>query len=80
MRKMQVNLSVGLFDLKTPAFAQDVWGHYYKHYRYARIPETATAVAPEATPVPQRSCHLVHATFHPYCPPDCQWTTACGPS
>jgi hypothetical protein len=79
MRKMQVTLAAVLFALATPAFAQSVDGHYYKHHRYPRIPETATAAVPVATLVPQSSCHIVHATVNPYCPPDCQWTTACGP-
>jgi hypothetical protein len=79
MRKMQVTLAAVLFALATPAFAQSVDGHHYKHHRYSRIPEAATAAVPEATPVPQSSCHIVQATLNPYCPPDCQWTTACGP-
>jgi hypothetical protein len=79
MKKMQVTLAAVLFALATPAFAQSADGHYYKHHRYSHIPETATAAVPEATLVPQSSCHIVHATVNPYCPPDCQWTTACGP-
>lgn len=79
MRKIKITLIAGLFALATPVLAQSADGHYYKHHRYARIPNTAIAAAPEATPVPQSSCRLVHATLNPYCPPDCQWTTACGP-
>jgi len=80
MRKMQVTLAVVLFALTTPVFAQSADGHYYKHHRTPRIPEVATAAVPEeATPVPQSSCRIVPATLNPYCPPDCQWTTACGP-
>jgi hypothetical protein len=79
MRKMQVTLAAVLFALVTPAFAQSVDGHYYKHHRHARIPDVATASVPEATPVPQSSCHIAPAQLNPYCPPDCQWTTACGP-
>jgi hypothetical protein len=79
MKKMQVTLAAVLFALATPAFAQSADGHYYKHHRYSHIPEAAMAAVPEATPVQQSSCRLVHATLNPYCPPDCQWTTACGP-
>jgi hypothetical protein len=83
MRKMQVTLAAVFLALATPAFAQSADGHYYKHHythhRYARIPEAAIAAVPEATPVPQSSCRIVPAQLNPYCPPDCQWTTACGP-
>jgi hypothetical protein len=79
MRRIQVTLAAVLFTLAAPAFAQSVDGHYYRHHRHSRIPEAATANVPEATPVPQSSCRIVAATLNPYCPPDCQWTTACGP-
>ncbi len=79
MRRMKITLAVVLFAITAPAFAQSVDGHYYKHHRYSRIPEAATANVPQATLAPQSSCHIVPATLNPYCPPDCQWTTACGP-
>ena len=79
MRKMQVTVAAVLFALATPAFAQSTDGHHYKHHRYARIPQVATAAVPEATPVAQSSCHVVPAQLNPYCPTPCQWTTACGP-
>jgi hypothetical protein len=28
---------------------------------------------------PTSSCHIVPAQTNPYCPPDCQYVTACGP-
>jgi Tfp pilus assembly protein FimT len=82
MRKMQVALAAVLFALATPAFAQVVKsadGHYYRlvplrHERFATA--RAEAVQPVA---PTSSCHIVPAQTNPYCPPDCQWTTACGP-
>ena len=82
MRKMQVALAAVLFALATPAFAQVVQGadgHYYKlvplrHERFA----TARAEAVQSV-APTSSCHIVPAQTNPYCPPDCQWTTACGP-
>jgi hypothetical protein len=82
MRKMQVALAAALFALATPAFAQVVQGadgHYYRlvPLRHERF---ATARAEAAQPVaPTSSCHIVPAQTNPYCPPDCQWTTACGP-
>ena len=84
MRKTQVALDAVLFALATPAFTQVVRsadGHYYRlvplrHERFA----TARAEAVQPQPVaPTSSCHVVQATLNPYCPPDCQWTTACGP-
>ena len=86
MRKTQVALAAVLFALATPAFAQVVKsadGHYYRlvplrHERFATA--RAEAVQPVApTSAPTSSCHIVPATLNPYCPPDCQWTTACGP-
>ena len=82
MRKTQVALAAVLFALATPAFSQvvkDSDGHYYRlvplrHERFATA--RAEAVQPVA---PTSSCHIVQATLNPYCPPDCQWTTACGP-
>jgi hypothetical protein len=82
MRKTQVALAAVLFALATPAFAQVVKGadgHYYRlvplrHERFATA--RAEAVQPAA---PTSSCHIVPAQTNPYCPPDCQWTTACGP-
>ena len=82
MRQTQVALAAVLFALATPALAQVVKsadGHYYKlvplrHERFATA--RAEAVQPVA---PASSCHIVPATLNPYCPPECQWTTACGP-
>jgi hypothetical protein len=83
MRKTQVALAAALFALATPAFAQVVQGadgHYYRlvplrHERFA----TARAEAGQQPVAPTSSCHIVPAQTNPYCPPDCQWTTACGP-
>jgi hypothetical protein len=82
MRKTQVALATVFFALATPAFAQVVKsqdGHYYRlvplrHERFATA--RAEAVQPVA---PTSTCHLVQAQTNPYCPPDCLWTTACGP-
>lgn len=81
MRKLKVVLAIGLLTLATPVFAQGIDGHHYRHHRHLNTSRMVTAVAPEATAevAPQSSCHIVHATLNPYCPPDCQWTTACGP-
>jgi hypothetical protein len=82
MRKTQVVLAAVLFALATPAVAQVVKsadGQYYRlvPLRHGRF---ATARAEAVQPVaPSSSCHIVPATLNPYCPPDCQWTTACGP-
>jgi hypothetical protein len=81
MRKIEVVLAAGLLTVATPAFAQSVDSHYYRHHRHVNTSQIVTGVPPEATAevLPQSSCHVVHATVNPYCPPDCQWTTACGP-
>jgi hypothetical protein len=82
MRKMQVALAAVLFAVATPAFCQvvkDQDGHYYRlvPLRHERF---ATARAEVVQPVaPTSSCHIVPAQTNPYCPPDCQWVTACGP-
>ena len=82
MRKMQVALAAVLFALATPAFAQVVKGEDGHYYRLVplRRERFAAARAEAAQPVaPTSSCHIVPAQTNPYCPPDCQWVTACGP-
>jgi hypothetical protein len=82
MRKMQVALAAVLFALATPAFAQVVQGTDGQYYKLVRLRHARAEVAPApAAPVsePTSSCHIVPAQTNPYCPPDCQWTTACGP-
>jgi hypothetical protein len=83
MRKTQVALAAALFALATPAFAEvvkDANGHYYtlvplRHQRFA----AARAEAVQQPVAPTSSCHIVPAQTNPYCPPDCQYVTACGP-
>jgi hypothetical protein len=82
MKKTQVALTAVLFALATPAFAQVVKSADGQYYRLVplRHERFAAARAEAMQPVsPTSSCHIVPATLNPYCPPDCQWTTACGP-
>lgn len=84
MRKIEVALAAGLIAIAAPAFAQVVQGSDGQYYKLVRLRHARAEVAPApvaAAPVSEStsSCHIVPAQTNPYCPPDCQWTTACGP-
>jgi hypothetical protein len=65
---------VGLFS--SVASAQTITHH--RHHRQQQAMYEAYAPAQAAQPA--STCRVVPAQTNPYCPPDCQFVTACGPS
>jgi hypothetical protein len=65
---------VGLFS--SVASAQTI-----SHHRHHRQPQALyEAYVPVQAAAPASTCRIVPAQTNPYCPPDCQFVTACGPS
>jgi hypothetical protein len=66
--------AVGLFSSATSA---QTIGHYRHHRQQQAMYE---ASVPVQAVEPPTTCRIVPAQVNPYCPPDCQYVTACGPS